>query len=496
MRRISALIVGLLIASSVPLVTAPVAKAGQLDVLGVTVTWQDTMYRPTSGCSVFYFDYANNVGFRLLSIDFDILDPFNQRLGWESAIGVPNGTRGTWDIQLCSFEFDNGNGPYTFRLSIEDYDNNTRSAETTFMFSERPRTPGSPSGVTGIPGNGQVTVNWSPPFDRGGTLPLTYTATASPGGQTCTVVNATSCTVTGLTNGTAYTFGVTASNIAGTSSPSLRSSFVTPVGPPQAPLSVSARASNSSALVSWQAPANNGGSPVTQYTVTASPGGATCVTAVTNCAVLGLTNGTAYTFSVVARNAAGDSAPSASSSPITPFGVPSEPLDVSASTLPGQVTITWTPPISNGGAPITGYTASVIPTGRTCTTTAFTCTISGLTNGTSYTVQVRANNAAGASLPGTAAERAIPVGPPGQVRGLAARPGKESALVSWRAPATNGGSPITAYEYRVGQGPWMAVSGLRVSLSKLVSGRLITISVRAVNDVGPGNPTTLRVTPR
>ena len=497
MRRIASVLAGLLIVGGVPLLHAPAAQAGQLDVLGVTVTWQDTMYRPTSGCSVFYFDYAYNIGFRLLSIDFDILDPYNQRLGWDSAIGVNNGVRGTWDIQLCSFEFDNGNGPYTFRLTIEDYENSTRSVETSFMFSERPTTPGSPSGVSAIPGNGQATVSWSPPSNRGGSLPLTYTATASPGGQSCSVVDMTSCTVTGLTNGTSYSFSVTASNSAGTSSPSLRSGSVTPVGPPQAPQGASARAANGSASVTWQAPLSNGGSPITQYTVTASPGGATCTTTTTTCTVLGLTNGTPHTFTVVARNAAGDSAPSAPSGAVTPFGVPSAPTGVTtSSSQPGQAVVAWTPPSFDGGSPVTSYTALAIPGGRSCTTTSFTCTITGLTNGVAYTVEVRASNAAGSSTPGTSSETVMPRGVPGQVRGLTARPGKGSAQVTWQAPASDGGSPITTYEYRVDRGAWTASSGTRVSLTKLKPGRALTISVRAANDVGFGLPATVRVTPR
>ena len=92
-----------------------------------------------------------------------------------------------------------------------------------------------------------------------------------------------------------------------------------------APTGATATAGDSQATVSWTAPAANTGAALTGYLVTASPGGATCSTAgALTCTVTGLTNGTAYTFSVKATNAAGSGAPSAPSSSITPFAVASQ----------------------------------------------------------------------------------------------------------------------------------------------------------------------------
>jgi hypothetical protein len=58
-------------------------------------------------------------------------------------------------------------------------------------------------------------------------------------------------------------------------------------------------------MVSWNAPTSTGGSEITSYRVTASPGGQTCTTSTTSCIVLGLTNGTTYSFTVTATNKAG-----------------------------------------------------------------------------------------------------------------------------------------------------------------------------------------------
>lgn len=89
--------------------------------------------------------------------------------------------------------------------------------------------PGPPTGLTITPGDGRAVVSWSAPTSDGGSPVTDYTATADPGGQTCTTTGALSCTVTGLTNGTPYTFTVKASNAIGAGAASSPSAAATPI---------------------------------------------------------------------------------------------------------------------------------------------------------------------------------------------------------------------------------------------------------------------------
>jgi len=92
--------------------------------------------------------------------------------------------------------------------------------------------------------------------------------------------------------------------------------------PPSPPTGVFAWGGDHSGSANWSAPDSDGGLPITSYTVTASPGGSTCTWSAgyLYCGIAGLANGTSYTFTVTATNAAGTSPPSSPSSPVIPGG--------------------------------------------------------------------------------------------------------------------------------------------------------------------------------
>jgi hypothetical protein len=192
----------------------------------------------------------------------------------------------------------------------------------------------------------------------------------------------------------------TPENITGGISTCVTISDWAPATTPGAPTAVGATPGNTSALVVWAAPVSNGGSPITGYTVTSSAGGQTCTTGGTlSCIVTGLTNGIAYTFTVTATNAAGTGPASAASAPVTPGPFPDPPTGVSATAAGSSAQVTWVAPVSDGGSPITGYTATASPGGKTCTTSgALFCTVTGMADGL-YTFTVIATNGTGSSLP-------------------------------------------------------------------------------------------------
>jgi hypothetical protein len=220
---------------------------------------------------------------------------------------------------------------YTFTVTATNGAGTTSaasSASSAVTPSAPVVSPGSPTGVAATAGDAQATVSWTAPTSNGGAAITGYTVTASPGGAQCTTTGATSCTVTGLTNGQAYTFTVTATNSAGTSAASSPSNSVTPATVPGAPTNVTAVAGDGQVTVSWTAPASNGGFPITSYTATTNP---SCTTSGTSCTVTGLTNGTAYTFTVTATNAVGTSVASIASNSVTPVAssvTPATPVPV------------------------------------------------------------------------------------------------------------------------------------------------------------------------
>ncbi|WP_201292672.1 fibronectin type III domain-containing protein [Cellulomonas citrea] len=189
--------------------------------------------------------------------------------------------------------------------------------------------PGAPGSVSATAGDAQAAVSFTAPSSDGGSAVIDYLVTSS-GGQTATCA-ASPCTVTGLTNGTGYTFTVTARNAAGSSPASGASASVTPHAVPAAPTVVGG---TSSATVSWVASAEPG---VTGYTVVAEPGEATCSTSsasATSC-VLGAAAGVSTTYRVIVHSSSGDSAPSAASQPVTAAAptVPAAPPASAPATL-------------------------------------------------------------------------------------------------------------------------------------------------------------------
>jgi hypothetical protein len=361
--------------------------------------------------------------------------------------------------------------------------------------------PSAPLNVTAVAGNTQATITFSPPTTDGGSVITRYTATSSPGGFTASGPTVAPLIVTGLTDGVQYTFTVTATNSSGTGPASAPSNAVTPSGVPSAPLTPVAAAANASAIVSFSPPAFNGGTAITSYTVTSSPGNITATGSASPITVTGLTNGQLYTFTVTATNSSGTGPASVASNAVTPLGVPGAPLSPTAGGGNAQAIIAFSPPASNGGSAITSYTATSSPGGFTASGASSPLTVTGLTNGTAYTFTVTATNAIGTGPASSATNSVTPEAAatvPSAPLNPTAAPGVASATVAFSAPLNTGGDPITSYTATSSPGGLTASGAASpLTVTGLTNGTAYTFTVTATNAVGtgPASVATNAVTP-
>src|ERR1035437_1495692 len=347
---------------------------------------------------------------------------------------------------------------------------------------------GAPTNVSATSGNAQATVAFTAPASDGGSAITGYTVTSSPGGFTGTG-SASPIIVIGLTNGTAYTFTVIATNSNGNSSPSTASNSVIPSTVPGAPTIGTATGGNTQSVVAFVAPISNGGSSIIAYTVTSIPGGLTGTGSTSPITVTGLTNGNAYTFTVIATNAKGNSPASSASNSVTPSSVPGAPTIGTATKGNAQATVTFTAPASNGGSVITGYTVTSNPGTITRTGSSSPITVTGLTNGTAYTFTVVATNASGKSLPSSASNSVTPSTVPGAPTIGTATEGDAQTSVTFTAPVSNGGSTITGYTVTSIPGSFTGTGAASpITVTGLTNGTAYTFTVMAANANGNGLP--------
>ncbi len=369
--------------------------------------------------------------------------------------------------------------------------------------------PDAPTNVQATAGDSEATVTWTPPSSDGGSPITGYTITSEPDGISVSVgPGVTQAVVPSLTNGTPYTFTVVATNAVGDSQASAPSNSVTPhaIDPPTEPRTPVATAGDQSATVTWLAPISDGGDPIDSYTVTSNVGGfsQTVVGTQLSATITGLTNGTPYRFRVYATNAAGDGPASVLSNAVTPRAVPGPPRNVTATPGPARVTVSWTPPASNGGGAINGYIVTATSSSGTVTKTVAGGTtstnITGLTNGVTYAITVAARNVVGTG-PASSPVDVTPIGVPGAPTGVTAVAGNGSASITWTPPASTGGSPITGYTVTSNVGGFsITVGGSETSvlISGLTNGVAYRFRVFATNAVGNGPPSaySIAVTPR
>jgi large repetitive protein len=248
-------------------------------------------------------------------------------------------------------------------------------------------------------------------------------------------------TVGGLTNGVTYLVRVRALNDVGPG-PAGSSVPVTPATTTDAPTGLAAQRGNGSATLTFTAPVDDGGEPVTGYQVSTDDGDTWAVLPA-NRVVTGLTNGVTYTVRVRAVNSSGTGAASASVL-VTPATTPGAPTDLAASAGDARAVLIFTEP-EDGGDAITGYEAS-LDDGATWAALSANRTVTGLTDGITYTVRVRAVNGVGAGPASTGTTVTPLSGLPGAPTGLTAVRGDGSVILTWTAPGDPGSGPVTGYD--------------------------------------------------
>ncbi|BDU10507.1 hypothetical protein AINA4_04280 [Aurantimicrobium sp. INA4] len=208
--------------------------------------------------------------------------------------------------------------------------------------------PDSVASLAAIPGNTTLTVTWRPPTNFGGGTFSRYEVTITPRGESpLPTVNlfastANRHTFTGLTNGVAYDVEVVVISSANTTD--MGSNRANAIGIPATEASaprnvVITPTSSSTALVTWEVPTSNGGSPITGYSL--SPGGCIFSTpTATRCEYRGLTPGSTLNVSVTAMNIMGGS-PAAEASAV----MPAAPVAVVSAARTVSPTVTPTPPV-------------------------------------------------------------------------------------------------------------------------------------------------------
>ena len=232
------------------------------------------------------------------------------------------------------------------------------------------------------------------PYDRSALVSFTssgatyYTITSLPG-NIVTIGTLSPILVTGLINGSLYSFIATATNASGTSvssAPSV-SVLVNPI--PLAPKNLVAAPSSGSASISFTPPLY-----ALTYTITSNPGGIFATGTSSPILLTGLTNGITYTFTMTATNASGTSPVSIPSAPVLFNPIPLAPTSLQVMPSSGSVSITFVPSLY-----AISYTITSSPNNITASGTSSPIVVTGLTNGTSYIFTMTATNASGTSDP-------------------------------------------------------------------------------------------------
>ncbi len=477
---------------------------------------------------------------------------------WEYSYKTGNDDWNEWTLVNVGKQFNGGvdfvvdgleNGVgYTFRIRGVNDPDGVNPLYGQILESSMPTVPGvtppAPSKLSVVGGDRQVTLTWV----SGGTggPPITQWQYCELSSRSCTPTSAwnivpgshagtTTTTVTGLTNGTSYTYRVRAVNAIGGGAP-IQGLPVVPGRVPGVVDRVVVEPGDGEVSVWVAPPVDTGGVPVTGYEVRKKVAGGTydawepLGTSVSGTSsarpsaergsgavVKNLVNGVGYTFQVRAKNAFGVG-PEKESSVVVPVGSPTAG-ELRAEAGDARVVLSWSAGDA-GGSTVTewqyrqqpgdgGYGPWVAIADSDAETA--THTVTGLSNGISYTFQIRALTP-NRQVTGDPFE-SPPVTPatvPPPPVGLTATRGDESVTLSW-APGVSGrpgqddyAATTTGWHYRTrtadDSGEWADIDDSDADttshdVTDLTNGVAYTFDIRAVNAMGNGAAASATATP-
>ena len=340
----------------------------------------------------------------------------------------------------------------------------------------------------------------------------------------------TTGTLSGLTNGTSYSLLLRTFGLTGTSGVSVPVTF-TPRPAPVTPgaLTVTSVTYGPAAItVGYNQPTNTGSGALTTWALTckSTNGGATVTAATSSSATTSLTAskltaGKSYSCNLIDTNSGGYSTSAAVTLPVStgfatgfgrqasglfiPDAAPAAPAAVTATRGNQSLVVTWSPPAANGGSALTGYVLTTTPSVTIPASCAHlvaaspkTCTLTGLTNGTSYVVRVAATNLVGTGV-AAAAAAVTPASAPGVPVITSVVAGSKQLTVNWTDGASNGSVLATrTVSYSATGQPTVNVnvsSGNSLVITKLIAGLSYSVSVKDTNAVGSTTSVAVKGTP-
>jgi predicted RNA-binding protein with TRAM domain len=364
--------------------------------------------------------------------------------------------------------------------------------------------PDAPANVVAVSDSASADVSWDVPVNDGGSVVTGYAATAyststsTTAISSCSTTSATACSITGLTNGTSYYLSVVATNSQGSGAASAPRVVVTPLARPSAPTLSSLTAGDTNLSLAFTAGAA-GSDSITGYQYQLNGGAWQNAIGTTSPIMIpSLTDGTSYTVAIRAVSAAGTGTAS-STLTATPFTYPNapDPTSIIGNGGNGQIAVSWAAANMNGGSLdeyiVTAFNAAAGGTqGPQCTSTGLSCTITGLTNGTTYYLSIQTENTLSMlsvrSDPRLVVTPSLQPGAPTAVDGVS---GNRQVALSWSAPASTGASAISDYTiwYSASGGAYTQFSdgtstATSATVTGLTNGTPYTFEVYAVNGNG------------